>query len=77
MSFLPSGGGGVQGRPEGGGDGTADGRAALSSLARERGALRVPSVVEIRDVARLALPIVVVQIGMMLMGAVDTAMARR
>ncbi len=36
-------------------------------------ALRIPTRREIRDVARLAAPIVMVQVGMMLMGVVDTA----
>ena len=40
-------------------------------------ALRIPTRGEIRDVARLALPIVVVQVGLMLMGAVDAAMVGR
>ncbi len=43
----------------------------------EGGALRRPTRREIRDVARLAAPIVGVQIGLMLMGAVDTAMVGR
>ncbi len=41
------------------------------------GALRVPSTGEMRDVARLAAPIVGVQVGLMLMGVVDTAMVGR
>ncbi len=41
------------------------------------GALRVPSRREIGDVARLAAPIVVVQVGIMAMGAVDAAMLGR
>jgi MATE family multidrug resistance protein len=40
-------------------------------------ALRVPTGRELRDVARLALPIVIVQVGMMLMGVVDSAMVGR
>ena len=40
-------------------------------------ALRIPNRTEIRDVARLAAPIVVVQIGMMLMGVVDAAIVGR
>jgi MATE family multidrug resistance protein len=42
-----------------------------------RGALRIPTRREIRDVARLAAPIVGVQVGIMLMGAVDAAMLGR
>jgi MATE family multidrug resistance protein len=42
-----------------------------------RGALRVPTRHEIRDVAGLALPIVSVQLGLMLMGVVDAAMVGR
>jgi Na+-driven multidrug efflux pump len=40
-------------------------------------ALRVPSANEIRDVARLAAPIVVVQVGLMMMGVVDAAIVGR
>jgi MATE family multidrug resistance protein len=40
-------------------------------------ALRVPTRLEIRDVARLAAPIVVVHIGMMMMGVVDAAIVGR
>lgn len=40
-------------------------------------ALRVPTGRELRDVSRLALPIVIVQVGMMLMGVVDSAMVGR
>ena len=40
-------------------------------------ALRLPTRAEIRDVARLAAPIVVVQVGMMLMGVVDAAIVGR
>jgi MATE family multidrug resistance protein len=40
-------------------------------------ALRVPSRREIRDVARLATPIVAVQVGMMTMGVVDSALVGR
>ena len=40
-------------------------------------ALRIPTRKEVRDVARLAAPIVVVQIGMMLMGVVDAAIVGR
>lgn len=40
-------------------------------------ALRIPTRREIRDVARLSLPIVTVQVGMMLMGVVDSAMVGR
>jgi MATE family multidrug resistance protein len=40
-------------------------------------ALRVPSTREIRDVARLAAPIVVVQVGLMLLGVVDAAIVGR
>jgi MATE family multidrug resistance protein len=40
-------------------------------------ALRVPTGRELRDVSRLAMPIVVVQVGMMLMGVVDSAMVGR
>jgi len=41
------------------------------------GALRLPSRHELRDVARLAAPIVLVQIGLMMMGTVDAAMVGR
>lgn len=41
------------------------------------GALRVPTRRELRDVARLALPIVVVQVGLNFMGTVDAAMVGR
>ncbi|MEP7344841.1 MAG: MATE family efflux transporter [Gemmatimonadaceae bacterium] len=41
---------------------------------RTTAALRMPTRQEIADVARLAGPIVVVQVGLMLMGVVDTAM---
>lgn len=41
------------------------------------GALRVPTRRELQDVARLAAPIVVVQVGLMLMGTVDAAMVGR
>lgn len=41
------------------------------------GALRVPTRHELRDVARLALPIVVVQVGLNFMGTVDAAMVGR
>lgn len=41
------------------------------------GALRVPTRHEVRDVARLAAPIVAVQVGLMLMGVVDAAMVGR
>jgi multidrug resistance protein, MATE family len=40
-------------------------------------ALRIPTRTEIRDVARLAAPIVVVQVGMMMMGVVDAAIVGR
>jgi MATE family multidrug resistance protein len=40
-------------------------------------ALRVPTGAEIRDVARLAAPIVVVQVGLMMMGVVDAAIVGR
>jgi MATE family multidrug resistance protein len=40
-------------------------------------ALRLPTRREIRDVAQLAAPIVVVQVGLMMMGVVDTAMVGR
>lgn len=40
-------------------------------------ALRVPTRAEIRDVARLAAPIVVVQVGLMSMGVVDAAIVGR
>ena len=40
-------------------------------------ALRIPTRFEIQDVARLAAPIVVVQVGMMLMGVVDAAIVGR
>ena len=40
----------------------------------QRGALRMPTRHEVWDVARLAAPIVAVQVGMMAMGAVDSAM---
>ena len=40
-------------------------------------ALRLPTRLEVRDVARLAAPIVVVQIGMMMMGVVDAAIVGR
>lgn len=45
-----------------------------SVVEREPGALRLPTRRELRDVTRLAGPIVVVQVGLMLMGVVDTAM---
>lgn len=41
------------------------------------GALRVPTRRELRDVSRLAAPIVAVQVGLMLMGVVDAAMVGR
>jgi MATE family multidrug resistance protein len=41
------------------------------------GALRVPTRRELQDVARLAAPIVVVQVALMLMGTVDAAMVGR
>lgn len=44
---------------------------------RERGAWRIPTRHELRDVARLAAPIVLVQIGLMMMGTVDAAMVGR
>jgi MATE family multidrug resistance protein len=40
-------------------------------------ALRIPTRTEIRDVARLAAPIVIVQIGLMMMGVVDAAIVGR
>ena len=40
-------------------------------------ALRIPTTAEVRDVARLAGPIVVVQVGLMLMGVVDAAIVGR
>jgi len=40
-------------------------------------ALRIPTRTEVRDVARLAAPIVVVQVGMMMMGVVDAAIVGR
>jgi MATE family multidrug resistance protein len=40
-------------------------------------ALRIPTRHELRDVSRLALPIVLVQLGLMLMGVVDAAMVGR
>lgn len=40
-------------------------------------ALRIPTRAEVRDVARLAAPIVVVQVGLMLMGVVDAAIVGR
>jgi MATE family multidrug resistance protein len=40
-------------------------------------ALRLPTRADVRDVARLAAPIVVVQIGLMLMGVVDAAIVGR
>jgi MATE family multidrug resistance protein len=40
-------------------------------------ALRIPTQSEIRDVARLAAPIVVVHVGLMLMGVVDAAIVGR
>ena len=40
-------------------------------------ALRIPSRSEVRDVARLAAPIAVVQIGLMMMGVVDAAIVGR
>ena len=40
-------------------------------------ALRIPTRNEVRDVARLAAPIVVVQVGLMLMGVVDAAIVGR
>jgi multidrug resistance protein, MATE family len=48
-----------------------------TGVAAPRGALRVPSRNEMRDVARLAAPIVFVQIGLSLMGTVDAAMVGR
>lgn len=42
-----------------------------------RGALRIPTRHELRDVARLALPIVFVQVGLNFMGTVDAAMVGR
>ncbi len=44
---------------------------------RARGALRIPTRHEMHDVARLAAPIVAVQVGLSLMGTVDTAMVGR
>lgn len=41
------------------------------------GALRMPTRRELRDVSRLAAPIVAVQVGLMLMGVVDAAMVGR
>lgn len=41
------------------------------------GTLRIPTRHELRDVARLAAPIVTVQVGLMLMGVVDAAMVGR
>lgn len=58
-------------------DGSAVGRLAGAPLRSGAGALRVPTFEELRDVARLATPIVVVQVGLMLMGVVDTAMVGR
>ncbi|MEP7383160.1 MAG: MATE family efflux transporter [Gemmatimonadota bacterium] len=46
-------------------------------MTRPGGAWRRPTGVEIRDVARLAAPIVLVQIGLSLMGTVDAAMVGR
>ena len=40
-------------------------------------ALRIPTRSEIRDVARLAAPIAVVQVGLMMMGVVDAAIVGR
>jgi len=40
-------------------------------------ALRIPTRLEVRDVARLAAPIVVVQVGLMMMGVVDAAIVGR
>ena len=40
-------------------------------------ALRFPTKTEVRDVARLAAPIVVVQVGLMMMGVVDAAIVGR
>lgn len=40
-------------------------------------ALRIPTRSEVRDVARLAAPIVVVQVGLMMMGVVDAAIVGR
>lgn len=45
--------------------------------ARPTRALRIPTRSEIRDVARLAAPIVIVQVGLMLMGVVDAAVVGR
>jgi len=42
-----------------------------------RGALRIPTRREVVDVARLALPIVVVQVGLNFMGTIDAAMVGR
>lgn len=50
--------------------------AVLPTLPRP-GALRLPTRREVRDVARLAAPIVGVQVGIMLMGVVDAAMLGR
>ncbi|HEX4932913.1 MAG TPA: hypothetical protein VFV33_07035, partial [Gemmatimonadaceae bacterium] len=44
---------------------------------RRPGALRVPTLREVRDVLRLAGPIVTVQVGLQLMGVVDAAMVGR
>lgn len=48
-----------------------------AASAAPQGALRVPTRREVRDVARLAAPIVAVQVGLMLMGVVDAAMVGR
>ncbi len=49
----------------------------IAERAPRRGALRVPTRHELRDVARLAGPIVAVQVGLMAMGTVDAAMLGR
>ncbi len=49
-------------------------RADLPLMGR---ALRIPTRFEVRDVARLAAPIVVVQVGLMMMGVVDAAIVGR
>jgi multidrug resistance protein, MATE family len=46
-------------------------------MSRTGHGLRIPTRREIRDVARLAAPIVLVQVGLMMMGVVDTAMVGR
>ena len=62
------------------GDGNDEGRptgALRRTRAARPGALRIPTRRELRDVAQLAGPIVLVQVGIQLMGVVDAAMVGR